>query len=107
MFGPNDECSSINKGRYSSNGLRMNSKIFRFNLGSDLNSLKLSKNAKFQLLFLTMPSYYDTTAYTDFSILRLRTATECKMWDSFNFFLDIQLYINNLLHNFLKLYTKY
>ncbi len=61
----------------------MNSKIFRFNLGSDLNFFKLSKNAKFQLLFLTMPSYYGTTAYTDFSILQLRTATECKIWYSY------------------------
>ena len=26
-FGPNDEYASLNKGRYSSNGLRMNSKI--------------------------------------------------------------------------------
>ena len=82
-FGPNDEYSALNKGRYSNNGLKMNSKIFRFNLGSDLNSLKLSKNAKFQLLFLTMPAYYDTTAYSDFSLLRLRTPTECKIWDSY------------------------
>ena len=50
-FGPNDDYSSLNKGRYSSNGLKMNSKIFRFNLGTDLYNLKLSKNAKFQLLF--------------------------------------------------------
>jgi hypothetical protein len=82
-FGPNDEYSALNKGKYSNNGLKMNSKIFRFNLGSDLNSLKLSKNAKFQLLFLTMPAYYDTTAYSDFSLLRLRTPTECKIWDSY------------------------
>ena len=34
-FGPNDDYSSLNKGRYSSNGLKMNSKIFRFNLGTD------------------------------------------------------------------------
>ena len=82
-FGPNDEYSALNKGRYSSNGLKMNSKIFRFNLGTDLYNLKLSKNAKFQLLFLTVPAYYDTTATTDFSIIRLRTTTECKIWDSY------------------------
>lgn len=82
-FGPNDEYSATNKGRYSSNGLKMNSKIFRFNLGTDLYNLKLSKNAKFQLLFLTVPGYYDTTTYSDFSILRLRTSTECKIWDSY------------------------
>ena len=83
MFGPNDENAILNKGRYSSNGLRMNSKIFKFNLGTDLYNLKLSKNAKFQLLFLTMPGYYDTTVSSDFSILRLRTTTECKIWDSY------------------------
>ena len=82
-FGPNDEYASLNKGRYSSNGLRMNSKVFRFNLGTDLYNLKLSKNAKFQLLFLTIPGYYDTTTYSDFNILRLRTSTECKIWDSY------------------------
>ena len=82
-FGPNDEYSALNKGRYSSNGLKMNSKIFRFNLGTDLYNLKLSKNAKFQLLFLTIPGYYDITAYSDFSILRLRTSTEYKIWDSY------------------------
>jgi hypothetical protein len=82
-FGPNDENAILNKGRYSSNGLRMNSKIFKFNLGTDLYNLKLSKNAKFQLLFLTIPGYYDTTVSSDFSILRLRTATECKIWDSY------------------------
>jgi len=82
-FGPNDEYSGSNKGRYSSNGLKMNSKIFRFNLGTDLYNIKLSKNAKFLLLFLTVPGYYDTTTYSDFSILRLRTTTECKIWDSY------------------------
>jgi hypothetical protein len=82
-FGPNDENAALNKGRYSSNGLKMNSKIFRFNLGTDLYNLKLSKNAKFQLLFLTIPGYYDITAYSDFSILRLRTSTEYKIWDSY------------------------
>ena len=82
-FGPNDENSALNKGRYSCNGLKMNSKIFKFSLGTDLYNLKLSKNAKFQLLFLTMPGYYDITAYSDFSILRLRTATEYKIWDSY------------------------
>jgi len=82
-FGPNDEYSALNKGRYSSNGLKMNSKVFRFNLGTDLYNLKLSKNAKFQLLFLTIPGYYDTTTYSDFNIIRLRTATECKIWDSY------------------------
>ena len=82
-FGPNDEYAALNKGRYSSNGLKMNSKVFRFNLGTDLYNLKLSKNAKFQLLFLTVPAYYDTTATTDFSIIRLRTTTECKIWDSY------------------------
>ena len=82
-FGPNDDYSSLNKGRYSSNGLKMNSKVFRFNLGTDLYNLKLSKNAKFQLLFLTIPGYYDTTTYSDFNIIRLRTATECKIWDSY------------------------
>jgi hypothetical protein len=62
----------------------MNSKIFRFNLGTDLYNLKLSKNAKFQLIFLTMPSYKDApTSYSDFNILRLRTATECIIWDSY------------------------
>jgi hypothetical protein len=105
-FGPNDEYSALNKGRYSNNGLKMNSKIFRFNLGSDLNSLKLSKNAKFQLLFLTMPAYYDTTAYSDFSLLRLRTPTECKIWDSYKKHLVIQLYINNLQHIFLKIMSQ-
>ena len=30
-----------------------------------------------------MPAYYDTTAYSDFSLLRLRTPTECKIWDSY------------------------
>ena len=35
-FGPNDENSALNKGRYSCNGLKMNSKIFKFNLGTDL-----------------------------------------------------------------------
>ena len=39
-FGPNDEYSGSNKGRYSSNGLKMNSKIFRFNLGTDLYNIK-------------------------------------------------------------------
>ena len=82
-FGPNDDYSALNRGRYSSNGLKMNSKVFRFNLGTDLYNLKLSKNAKFQLLFLTVPAYYDTTATTDFSIIRLRTTTECKIWDSY------------------------
>ena len=82
-FGPNDEYSALNKGRYSSTGIKMNTKIFRFNLGTDLYNLKLSKNAKFQLLFLTVPAYYDTTATTDFSIIRLRTATECKIWDGY------------------------
>jgi hypothetical protein len=82
-FGPNDEYSALNKGRYSSNGLKMNSKIFRFNLGTDFYNLKLSKKAKFQLLFLTVPGYYDTTTYSDFNIIRLRTATECKIWDSY------------------------
>ena len=82
-FGPNDEYAALNKGRYSSNGLKMNSKVFRFNLGTDLYNLKLSKNAKFQLLFLTVPGYYDTTTYSDFNILRLRTSTECKIWDSY------------------------
>ena len=82
-FGPNDEYSSVNKGRYSSNGLKMNSKVFRFYLGTDLYNLKLSMNAKFQLLFLTVPGYYDTTTYSDFNILRLRTTTECKVWDSY------------------------
>ncbi len=43
----------------------MNSKIFRFNLGTDLHNLKLSKNANFQLLFLTIPGYYDTTTCSD------------------------------------------
>ena len=50
-FGPNDENAILNKGRYSSNGLRMNSKIFRFNLGSNLNSLKLSKIQNFNYYF--------------------------------------------------------
>ena len=50
-FGPNDDYASLNKGRYSSNGLKMNSKIFRFNLGSDLNSLKLSKMQNFNYYF--------------------------------------------------------
>ncbi len=40
-FGPNDEYSALNKGRYSSNDLKMNSKIFRFNLGTHLYNLKL------------------------------------------------------------------
>jgi hypothetical protein len=35
------------------------------------------------LLFLTVPAYYDTTSTTDFSIVRLRTSTECKIWDSY------------------------
>jgi hypothetical protein len=53
-------------------------------LGTDLYNLKLSKNAKFQLIFLTVPSYKDSpTAYTDYNIIRLRTATECKVWDSY------------------------
>jgi hypothetical protein len=39
-FGPNDDYSALNKGRYSSNGLKMNSKVFRFNLGTDLYNLK-------------------------------------------------------------------
>ena len=82
-FGPNDEYSALNKGRYSSNGIKMNSKVFRFNLGTDLYNLKLSKNAKFQLLFLTVPGYYSITSTIDFSILRLRTSTECKIWDSY------------------------
>ena len=83
-FGPNDEYSASNKGRYSSNGLKMNAKVFRFNLGTDLYNLKLSKNAKFQLIFLTVPSYKDSpTAYTDYNIIRLRTATECQIWDSY------------------------
>jgi hypothetical protein len=102
-FGPNDDYTALNKGRYSSNGLRMNSKVFRFNLGTDLYNLKLSKNAKFQLLFLTVPAYYDTTATTDFSIIRLRTATECKIWDSYKKHLDTQLYINNLHQNFQRI----
>ena len=34
-------------------------------------------------MFLTVPAYYDTTATTDFSIIRLRTTTECKIWDSY------------------------
>ena len=50
-FGPNDENASLNKGRYSCNGLKMNSKIFRFNLGTDLYNLKLSKNANFNYCF--------------------------------------------------------
>ena len=78
-FGPNDEYSASNRGRYSSNCLKMNSKVFKFNLGTDLYNLKLSKNANFQLLFLTVPAYYDTTSTTDFSIIRLRTSTECKI----------------------------
>ena len=92
-FGPNDENAILNKGRYSSNGLKMNSKIFKFNLGTDLYNLKLSKNAKFQLLFFTMPGYYDTTVSSDFSILRLRTTTECKIWDSYKKIVWISNYI--------------
>ena len=34
-------------------------------------------------MFLTVPGYYDTTTYSDFNILRLRTSTECKIWDSY------------------------
>jgi hypothetical protein len=41
-FGPNDEYSALNKGKYSSNGLKMNFKVFRFNLSTDLYNLKLS-----------------------------------------------------------------
>jgi len=50
-FGPNDEYSALNKGRYSSNGLKMNSKVFRFNLGTDLYNLKLSKMLNFNYYF--------------------------------------------------------
>jgi hypothetical protein len=80
-FGTNDENFASNKGRYSSNGAANNAKIFRFNLGSDLYNLNLSKNSKFQLIYLTTP-LYAATAY-QIGILRLRTTTECKIWDSY------------------------
>jgi hypothetical protein len=35
--------SALNKGRYSSTGLKMNSKVFRFDLGTYLYNVKLSK----------------------------------------------------------------
>ena len=83
-FGVNDEYNlSSNKGRFTSNGLKLNSKIFRFSVGPDLYTLKLSKNAKFQLLQLTVPAYYDSTVTNDYSLCRIRTSTECKTWDSF------------------------
>ena len=50
-FGPNDDYSALNKGKYSSNGLKMNSKVFRFNLGTDLYNLKLSKMQNFSCYF--------------------------------------------------------
>ena len=80
-FGPNDDNFASNKGRYSSNGVSNNAKIFRFNLGTDLYNLKLSKNAKFQLISLTTPMYTGTSY--QIGILRLRTSTECKIWDSY------------------------
>ena len=46
-FGPNDDYSALNKGRYSSNGTSNNAKVFRFNLGTDLYNLKLSKILNF------------------------------------------------------------
>ena len=50
-FGVNDQYNlSSNQGRFSSDGLKLNSKVFRFNLCSDLYSLKLSKHAKLQIL---------------------------------------------------------
>jgi hypothetical protein len=83
-FGVNDQYNlSSNQGRFSSNGLKLNSKVFRFNLCSDLYSLKLSKHAKLQILQLVAPAYYDSTVTNDYSLLRIRTSTECKTWDSF------------------------
>ena len=84
-FGVNDAYNaSSNQGRFSSNGSKLNSKVFRFNIGSDLYSIKLSKNAKLQVLQLMMPEYYDANLNNkDYSLLRIRTTTECKMWDSF------------------------
>ena len=32
---------------------------------------------------MTVPAYYDTTTTIDFSIIRLRTSTEYKIWDSY------------------------
>lgn len=83
-FGVNDQYnSSSNQGRFSSNGSKLNSKAFRFNIGSDLYNLKLSKNAKLQVLQLMMPEYYDLNVNNnDYSLLRLRCFSECKIWDS-------------------------
>ncbi len=84
-FGTSDSYNvSANQGRFSSNGLKLNSKVFRFNTTTDLYSLKLSKNAKLQVLQLMMPEYYDVNVNNnDYSLLRLRASTECKIWDSF------------------------
>ena len=84
-FGTSDAYNvSANQGRFSSNGSKLNSKVFRFNTTTDLYSLKLSKNAKLQVIQLMMPEYYDVNLNNnDYSLLRLRATTECKMWDSF------------------------
>ena len=84
-FGTSDTYNvSENQGRYSSNGSKLNSKVFRFNTTTDLYSLKLSKNAKLQVIQLMMPEYYDANLNNnDYSLLRIRASTECKIWDSF------------------------
>ena len=84
-FGTSDAYNvSANQGRFGSNGSKLNSKVFRFNTTTDLYSLKLSKNAKLQVLQLMMPEYYDLNYNNNYySLLRLRASTECKIWDSF------------------------
>ena len=84
-FGTSDANNvGANQGRFSSNGSKMNAKVFKFNTTSDLYSLKLSKNAKLQVLQLMMPEYYDANLNNnDYSLLRIRASTECKIWDSF------------------------
>jgi hypothetical protein len=46
-FGPKDDYSALNKARYSSNGLKMNSKVFIFNLGTGLYNLSFWFNCEY------------------------------------------------------------
>ena len=79
-FGTSDANNvSANQGRFSSNGSKMNANVFKFNTTSDLHSLKLSKNAKLQILQLMMPEYYDINYNNnDYSLLRLGEVQKVK-----------------------------